>query len=221
MTTHLHRDLEQIKQRVLNMGGLVEDAFHQARTAVSLRDVSRIENMSTLEERIDQLQLDIDEEILKVLALYQPVASDLRFVTAAMKIVNDLERIGDLASNICDRMRQLIDAPELGEPVAIERMMECGARMLRDALDAFVRGDSALARRVVDMDDEVDELNREHFEVLLKRMKRDPDSVDTAVAILSISRNLERIGDLATNIAEDVVFVVDARDIRHMDISRE
>ncbi len=221
MTTHLRRDLEQIKQRVLNMGGLVEDAFHQARTAVSLRDVSRIENMSTLEERIDRLQLEIDEEILKVLALYQPVASDLRFVTAAMKIVNDLERIGDLASNICDRMRQLIDAPELGEPVAIERMMECAAKMLRDALDAFVRGDSALARQVVDMDDEVDELNRGHFEVLLKRMKSDPEAVDTAVAILSISRNLERIGDLATNIAEDVVFVVEARDIRHQDVPRD
>jgi len=221
MTKHLQRDLEEIKQHVLKMGGLVEDAFHQACAAVALRDGTRIETAGTLERRIDRLQLQIDEEILKVLALYQPVASDLRFVTAAMKIVNDLERIGDLASNICERMRQLIDATELGEPVEIERMMELCTGMLRDALDAFVRSDSALARDVVGRDDEVDRLNRGHFDLLIRRMRKDPDAVETAVAVLSISRNLERIGDLATNIAEDVVFVVDAVDIRHQDLERE
>ena len=221
MTEHLHRDLERTKQRVLAMGGLVEDALQHACAAVALRDVSRTENMSTLEDRIDRLQLEIDDDILKILALHQPVASDLRFVTAAMKIVNDLERIGDLSSNIADRMRQIIDAPELGEPVALERMMERTGGMLRDALDAFVRRDSALAHQVVDRDDEVDELNRSHFKVLIARMKSDPESVETAVALLSISRNLERVADLATNIAEDVVFVVDARDIRHQDLPRD
>jgi phosphate transport system protein len=215
MTEHLHRDLEQIKQHVLSMGGLVEEALRSACVAFTHRDESRTEDLQELEERIDQMQLEIDDEILKVLALHQPVATDLRFVTAAMKIVNDLERIGDLSGNIADRLLQMVRAPELGEPVALELMMQHAGEMLGDALNAFVRGDSTLARAVLDRDDEVDRLNRRHFEILIERMKRDPEAVETAVAMLSISRNVERVADLATNIAEDVVFVVEAVDIRH------
>lgn len=215
MSDHLVRDLRKIKRHVLSMASSAEDALGLALEAYTRREAVPAQQLANYERQIDRLQLDIDEEILKCLALHQPVASDLRFVTSAMRIVNDLERIGDLTTSIADRLLFIVSNDALDEPIQIDVMMRTTAEMLRDGLNSFVNQDSALARSVLKRDDEVDEINRQHFEILISRMKRDSDSVEIAVALLSTSRALERIADLATNIAEDVVFMVDAEDIRH------
>jgi phosphate transport system protein len=215
MTEHLTRDLQSIKRKVLGMAGLAEEALGLALASYTRRERVPAQSLAQTEKKIDQLQLDIDDEIIKCLALHQPVASDLRFVTSAMRIVNDLERIGDLTTSIADRLLFILEQPPLGEPIEIEAMMRAAAGMLRDGLNSFVNQDSALARDVLRRDDAIDEQNRQHFGILIERMKKDPDSIELAVALLSVSRGVERIADMATNIAEDVVFMVEARDIRH------
>ncbi len=215
MTDHLHRDLQRIKRHVLAMGALAEEALGLASQAYQRQEEVPARRITETEERINTLQLETDDEILKLLALHQPVAGDLRFVTSAMRIVNDLERIGDLTTSIADRLLYIVEQPPIGEPMKIEAMMTVTASMLHDGLNAFVQQDSALARRVLERDDEIDSMNRSHFEILIPRMKADSESVELAVALLSVSRAVERIGDMATNIAEDVVFMVDAQDIRH------
>lgn len=220
MSGHLEHDLDALKQLVLSMGGLVEKALEEACSVLTQRERPLDGRAADLDERIDRLQLEVDDSCLKILALHQPVASDLRFVTSAMKIVNDLERIGDLAVNIAQRSAPLVGKPVLDEPLGFDEMMSITSEMLRGALDAFVASDPNLARGVLARDDEVDALNRDHFEVLQARMKRDPEAIDRAVSLLSISRNLERTADLATNIAEDVVFLVEAVDIRHPGLAK-
>lgn len=215
MSEHLIRDLRNIKRHVLGMAGLAEQALGLAVDAFTQRAEVPALSLTDTETQIDRLQLEIDDEIIKCLALHQPVASDLRFVTSAMRIVNDLERIGDLTSSIAERLLFIVGRPPLGEPLELEAMMRGAAGMLRDGLNSFVDQDSALARDVVLRDDTIDDQNRRHFEILIGRMKSDPDSIDQAVALISISRAVERIADLATNIAEDVVYMVEARDIRH------
>jgi phosphate transport system protein len=211
----MHRDLDQVKRDVLIMGGLVEEALQAACLALSERAIEHVQEIFELEIRIDRLQLDIDDQILKILALHQPVASDLRFVMAAMKIVNDLERIGDLACAIAKRLPEVLEATDLGEELNLVTMMDCAASMVSRALNSFVELDVPLAHAVLAMDDTVDDFNREHFTLLMARMQRDPESVPTAVGLLSISRSVERIADLATNVAEDVVFISTGEDIRH------
>ncbi len=220
MVTHLQRDLTKLRQNILSMGGLVEAAVRDATEALVRREAELARRVINSDQNIDQMELQIDEECLKVLALHQPVAGDLRFITAIMKINNDLERIADLAKNIAQRALDLFALPALDEPLQFERMTETCRGMLRDALDALVERDSSAARLVVPRDDIVDEINRAHFELLERRMKRDPSAVEASLLCLSASRNLERIADLATNIAEDVVFMVDAIDIRHWPLSR-
>jgi phosphate transport system protein len=215
MTDHLSRDLQEVKRHVLDMGALAEEALRLALSAYKNREEVPARKLRETERKINLLQLEIDDELIKILALHQPVARDLRFVAAAMRIVNDLERIGDLTNSIADRLLYAVNHAPLNESTDIERMMEGCSVMLRASLNSFVSQDSALARTVLAKDDVIDELNRRHFQILIGRMKRDPDSIDMAVALISISRGLERIADLATNIAEDVVFMVDAEDIRH------
>jgi len=215
MTEHLTRDLQRIKQHVLGMAGLAEEALSLALSAFVEHEEVPARRLAQVEARIDQLQLDIDDEIIKCLALHQPVASDLRFLAAATRIVNDLERIGDHSTSIANRLLYIVSVDPLGEPTEIDVMMTSAASMLRDSLNSFVNQDAALARTVLERDDAVDALNRRHFDVLIERMKRDSNSVELSVAMLSVSRGVERIADLATNIAEDVIFMVEARDIRH------
>lgn len=220
MPAHLEKDLASIKQKVLKMGALVERVLQMATRALVGRSEDDARTARDADLEIDRLQLEIDEDCLKVLALHQPVAADLRFVTATMKITNDLERIGDLAGNLAERAMFAMQQPVLDEPLHFEEMTERTRGMLHDALDAFVSGNAELARSILDRDDMIDRLNREHFDALQERMKRDPGAVETAVTLLSASRNIERIADLATNIAEDVVFLVEAHDIRHPRITR-
>ncbi len=215
MTDHLHRDLTKVKEQVLAMGGLAEEALQSARSALQSSDPSSLERLRGIELRIDTLQLQIDDQVLKLLALHQPVAGDLRFAMAAMKIVNDLERVGDLASTIGERLLIVMKHEPLLVPLDFERMMAHTANMLARSLNAFVTLDSSMARQVIKDDDLIDEINRTHFQTLTAEMKRSSDSVDAALSLLSISRCIERIADMSTNIAEDVVFVAEATDIRH------
>lgn len=220
MTRHIERDLEKIKKLVLTMGGLVEQSLQQGTRGLIEWDEQSARAAVDADREIDRLQLEIDEECLKALALHQPVAGDLRFITSTMKICNDLERIGDLACNLGERVLAMLNKHVRSEPLHFAKMVEVTRGMLRDSLDALVNEDSKLAREVCMRDDQVDEINSQHFEILQDKMRRDPGEVFAAVSLLSATRNIERIADLATNIAEDVVFLVEALDIRHPSLSK-
>jgi phosphate transport system protein len=212
---HFETDLQALKKRLLNMGALVEERVHGSIQALMERNLDAAEAIAHGDEEVNALQIEIDDRCLKLLALQQPMASDLRLITSAMKINADLERIGDQAVNIAENALKMLDAPPLKPIIDLPRMAEMAEHMTRDSLDAFVRRDSALARRVLGQDDEVDNLKDTIFRVLLTYMMADPGTIERALSLILISRNLERIADHATNIAEDVIFLVEARDVRH------
>lgn len=207
MTLHLQRDLEAVKSQLLDMGGLVEKVSNQAITALQERDTELSAGVHELDLTIDQQEVKIEEECLKILALHQPVATDLRFVVCIMKVNNDLERMGDLAINIAERASYLSSHEPLGVPLDFHRMAELAREMVKESLSALLNLDTDLARKVLAKDDEVDEINRQMFEILEEIMLKDPTTIRRAIHLLSASRHLERIADLATNIAEDVVFL--------------
>ncbi|MBI5852471.1 MAG: phosphate signaling complex protein PhoU [Planctomycetes bacterium] len=215
MTIHFHRDLELAKNHILDMGGLVESAVDKAISALFERRPALAREVIDGDDVLDEREVAIEIECQKMLALHQPVASDLRFLLTVLKVDNDLERAGDLAVNIAERALFLGERPPLPMPEQLRRQAECTRAMLHDCLDALVEQDTALARRVRTRDDEVDELNRQMFVVIEGQMRADPGTIERALHLLSCSRHLERIADLATNIAEDVVFLVEGRLIRH------
>ena len=215
MTKHLRNDLERLEKRLLMLGSRVEEAIRQAIAALLERDAARAEAVIEGDAEIDREEVEIEEDCLKILALHQPVATDLRFTAACLKINNDLERIGDLAVNIAKRALVLVRRSPIATPHSLRPMMEDTLRMVRESLDAFVRGDAELARHVLAEDQEVDGLNRQIIEELVKDMESDPKVVDSALRMLNVSRHLERIADHATNIAEDVVYMVEGEIIRH------
>jgi len=212
---HFETDLQALKNRLLNMGALVEERVHGAIQALMERNLESAEAIAKGDEEVNALQIEIDDRCLKLLALQQPMASDLRLITSAMKINADLERIGDQAVNIAENAMKMLAAPPLKPIIDLPRMAEMAERMTRDSLDSFVRRDPTLAREVLGQDDEVDGLKDTIFRVLLTYMMADPGTIERALALILISRNLERIADHATNIAEDVIFLVEARDVRH------
>jgi phosphate transport system protein len=212
---HFEVDLQTLKNRLLNMGALVEERVHQAIYALIERRVDTAENVIAGDHEVNDLQIEIDDRCLKLLALQNPMASDLRLITAAMKINADLERIGDQAVNIGENAIKILAQPPLRPLMDIPRMAEITQKMTRDSLDAFVRKDPALARDVLSRDDEVDQLKDQVFRVLLTHMMADPGTIERALSLILVSRNIERIADHATNIAEDVIFVVEAKDVRH------
>ena len=183
--------------------------------ALMERNLEAAEAIAHGDEEVNALQIEIDDRCIKLLALQQPMASDLRLITSAMKINADLERIGDQAVNIAENATKMLAAPPLKPLIDLPRMAERAERMTRDSLDAFVRRDAALAREVLAQDDEVDGLKDTIFRVLLTYMMADPGTIERALALILISRNIERIADHATNIAEDVIFLVEAKDVRH------
>ena len=215
MTSHMHRDLNTLKDAILALGGIVEEAVERASTALIHQEVEVARSVIDDDATVDARELAIDEECLKILALHQPVAGDLRHITASMKINNDLERIGDLAVNVAERAVDLGTRKPPNVPLRFERMTNAARWMLRGSLNALVQSDADLAREVCERDDEVDDLNRHHFETLIAHMQTHPTEVPVCLDYLTASLNLERIADLATNIAEDVVFLVEAVDIRH------
>jgi phosphate transport system protein len=217
---HLQRDLDYLKKEILLMGSMVEEATNKALSAFLYRRPELALAVIEGDDRIDQKELDVEEECLKLLALHQPVAADLRFIIAVMKVNNDLERMGDEAYNIAERVSYLSAHEPIGVPADFPGMVDRVRTMVRESLDALVNRDTALARKVCNDDDLVDSTHREMYMALQERMRENPDVVERAVRTLSISRHLERIADLATNIAEDVVFMVDGDVIRHRFRSR-
>ena len=213
--THFQEQLEELKQNLLKMASLVEEAIRNSVQSLVKRDSALAQKTFALEESINTLDNETDEMCLKLLALRQPMAVDLRFITSAMKIVADLERMGDQAVNIAERAISLNQEPQLKPYIDLPRMAEITQSMVKDVLDAFVNRDSKLARSVCEKDDLVDGLNDQVFRELLTYMMSDPKNTPRAVHLMIVSRCLERIADHATNIAEDVIFLVDALVIKH------
>jgi phosphate transport system protein len=212
---HFQEELEQLKTRLLEMGGLAEEQVRIAIKGLVDRDLDHIDRVLTSDEPLNALHIEIDNRCFTLLALFQPMAADLRAIVAAVKINTDLERVGDLAVNIAEAARRYVQRPPVKKLIDIPRMAGIAQSMLRDALDAFVRRDMQLARQVLNEDDKLDDLKTQIFRELLTYMLQDPSTIEPSLELILISRHLERIGDHATNIAEDVIFIVSARDVRH------
>jgi len=215
MKRHFERELEHLKARVLHMGAAVEDLVARSIQALTERNLELAQQAIHLESEIDEQEIQIEEECLKLLALYQPVAGDLRFVTAVLKINNDLERMGDLGRHIAERALVLSQHREVRLPVDLRNMAAAVQKMVRTAMDAVVNQDSEIALRVIHADNEIDEYHQEMFPLIARQMRTAPDTIEVLLHVLSASRHLERIADYATNIAEDVVYLVRGEIIRH------
>jgi phosphate transport system protein len=211
----MQRDLERLQRLVLRMAGYVEEAVYQATHALRENDRRLAERVVEGDTRIDQLENEVQEECLKILALHQPVAVDLRRISSVLLISTDLERMGDLAVQIAERADHLAGTPHPAIPGRLNPMTEKTTEMVRRSLDAFVHSDPASARAVIRMDDQVDADNAAIIEELIARMKQSPDQIEAALSLFSAVRHLERIADHATNIAEDVIYLVDGEFVRH------
>lgn len=212
---HFQVELDQLKSSLVGMAGLAEEQVRRAIQALLERSIERAQEVVDADDRLDELEVEIDNAVISLLALQQPMARDLRFITMAMKVSNDLERVGDHAVNIADAVRYMIEAPPFPVLPEIEEMVRLAVDMLASALDAFVRADADLARHVLRRDDRVDELHDNNFRILLTHMMEDPRKITAGMDLLLISGNLERIADLATNISEEVIYLVEGRTVKH------
>jgi phosphate transport system protein len=212
---HFQEDLDTLKERLLAMGGLAEERVREAVHGVKERDADAIESVLTGDEPINDFHMEIDDRCFKLLALHQPMAADLRVIVAAVKINTDLERVGDLAVNIGEAGKRYLQHAPVKPLIDIPRMGDLAQKMLRDSLDAFVRRDMTLAEQVLAADDTLDGLKTQIFRELLTYMLQKPETIEPALDLILISRHLERIGDHATNVAEDVIFILSAKDVRH------
>lgn len=215
MSQHFFREIEGLKKKLLIVGSIVEERIAKALAAVVKHDAKLALEVVEGDTEIDQMEVDVEEDCLKILALYQPVAIDLRFVVAVLKINSDLERMADHAVNIARRAEYLATYPDADLPPDLEGMLQKAQTMVRESLDAFVRQDAVMARRVCMADREVDQLNRQMHVLIQQQIRANPERVEQLIHQLSVSRQLERIADLATNIAEDVVYTVEGEIIRH------
>jgi len=215
MSKHLKRDLELLEKSVLLLAGQVEESFRRSVTALVDRRKELAERVIAGDREIDLREVEIEEDCLKALALHQPVATDLRFIAACLKIDSDLERIGDLATNIAERSIAFQLLGSVDVPAGFREMADAVARMLRRSIDAFVQGDATLARRICEDDDLVDEMNRRMINEILSQMHQDHRAVEPLLHLFSISKYIERIADHATNIAEDVIYLVEGDIVRH------
>jgi phosphate transport system protein len=213
--THFQKELEALKENLLNMAAIVEEAIRHSVQSLVKRDSDLARKTFEVEDRINKMEIAIDEMCLKLLALRQPMAADLRFITSAMRIITDLERMGDEAVNISERAISLNEEPQIKPYIDIPRMAEIAQSMVKDVLDAFVNRDPKLARSVCARDDVVDGLNDQVVRELLTYMVSDPKTITRSVHLMIVARCLERIADHATNIAEDVIFMVEALVIKH------
>jgi phosphate transport system protein len=212
---HFREELEALQGRLLEMGGLAEERVQAAVQGLVSRDPALVEKVLHGDEPINQLHIEVDNRCFRLLALHQPMATDLRAIVAAVKINTDLERVGDLAVNIAEAGKRYLQHAPVKPLIDIPRMGELAQKMLRDALDAFVRRDMALAETVLAADDTLDALKTQIFRELLTYMLQTPETIEPALDLILISRHLERIGDHATNVAEDVIFILSAKDVRH------
>lgn len=218
MSLHLQRDLDKLKKEVLKLGNLVETAINNAILALNNREASYADEVDKQEALINDMEVKIEEDCLKILALHQPVAGDLRFIVVVLKVNNDLERMGDFATNISKRARELMQVPPMVTlPEFVNDLPDMVRTMVRKSLDSLVKLDMELAKEVIEMDDHVDQINRDMYTVVKNEIASNPDNAETAVNLLSCSRYMERIADLSTNISEDVIFMVEGRVVRHSD----
>ena len=215
MTRHFHEELDALKQTLLAMGGLVEDQMRHVVQALVDRDDARARDVIERDRQVNAYEVEVDAQCVELLALHQPAAGDLRFITTAMKIVTDLERIGDQAVNIAQRVIELNREPQLKPYIDLPRMAARAQAMVKESLDAFVARDTELAHRVRAEDDEVDALKEQIFRELLTFMMEDPRSIPRAIRLILISRCMERVADHATNIAEMVIYLVEGKMVRH------
>jgi phosphate transport system protein len=212
---HFHDELSQVKVRLLTMSGEAEAALGLAVEALLERDSEKAQRVIAGDRVIDAMEVEIEEQSINLLALQQPMARDLRMLTSALKIANDLERVGDHAVNIAQSAERLNQARPIAPEPEIVDMARLAREMLSDALEAFIRGDAQAGREVCRRDDKVDALHRSVFRILLTHMMEDPHTIGSGMELFLVSRNLERVADLATNIGEDVVFLVEGRSIKH------
>ena len=215
MSKHLQRDLDQLQRDILALASLVEMSIHKAIRALRERNVNLAREVIAGDAQIDSEETQIDEECLKMLALHQPVAIDLRRITAAMMIIVDLERMGDLAEEVAERAIHLASCPGFPIPEDLQRMTDLTTTMVRQSLDAFVNLNAQQARVVHRLDDEVDRLNTQIIQTLIGIMKTSPDMIEPGLSLFSATRHIERIADHATNIAEDVIYLAEGELVRH------
>jgi len=212
---HLEREITRLKQNILALGAEVEEALQNAVISLTNRQTALAMRVIDGDYKIDEREVEVEEECLKILALYQPVANDLRLIVAILKINQDLERIADLAVNVAERSVYLAARERIEMPYDFSQMAEKVQNMLKGSLDAFINADTMLAREICNADDEVDHLNREMYVRVEEAIRSNPDRLNCLIHILSVSRYLERIADHATNISEDVIYLVEGEIIRH------
>lgn len=215
MTVHLTKEIDTLKKNILALSTVVEESVHKAVRSIDERDMELARDVIDNDEVIDQTEVDIEESCLKLLALHQPVAIDLRFIVAVLKINNDLERIGDLAVNLAERALYLSVHPPVGVPFDFGAMAKKSQSMLKNSLDALVNMNAGLAAKVILEDDDVDAMNQEMYIKVQQAIRKDTDRLESYIHYLSASRHLERIADHATNIAEDVIYMIRGEIIRH------
>lgn len=221
MSRKFDEQLSTLKSHVLEMGGLTQKMVQDSMQALVDRDEGRIRAVLEAEDKVDSLQLAIDDEAVRLMAIQSPVAQDLRFILMVVRINTELERVGDLCVNLCENVQLLLTEPPLKPLIDLPKMAETVSQMLRDSLEAFTKSSVEKALGVIKTDDEVDALNDQIFRELLTYMISDTKSITRSLSLILVSRNLERIGDHATNIAEEVVYVVKGEDIRHTDSPEE
>ena len=212
---HFEEQLAELKGRLVQMGTLAESMIEKTVKALLERGGGRHAEVFAAEKQVNDLHIEIDERVINILALQHPVAADLRWAVMSSKIAGELERIGDQAVNICQYNEELVKHPSLKPMIDLPLMADIARRMLRESLDAYVRQDAVLAQKVLDTDDEVDAFKDQIFRELLTYMMADPGTIPRALSLLLVSRSLERVGDHATNIAEEVIYAVQGRDVRH------
>lgn len=215
MERHFDEALKILKEKILEMSGRVEEALSVAIQAFTQRREETAQRVIASDHAIDMLEIEIDEMCMRLLALHQPQAGDLRFIASAMKINNDLERMGDLAVNIAERTLDLLKTAPLASLPHLPQMCQAAQSMLKDSIDAFVRNDVALAQNVCERDDAVDKLNRRIFEQMFDMMRGDPRVIERSFEMILVAKNLEKIADHATNICEDVIYMVNGKVIKH------
>ncbi|MFQ5500155.1 MAG: phosphate signaling complex protein PhoU, partial [Candidatus Zixiibacteriota bacterium] len=215
MTKHFQNEIERLKKKILRLAAMVEEALCEAVGAIGNHDIKMATALIQADEEIDKLEVEVEEDCLKILALHQPVAADLRYTIAVLKINNDLERIADLAVNIAKRTVATSVGEDLDPPFDLRGMLDATVNMVRKSVDALVDRDVDLAHQVRVDDDVVDEFHKVAFAAIQDRICANPDNVGALISLLSVSRNLERIADHATNIAEDVIYLIDGEIVRH------
>lgn len=215
MSVHLHSELDKLKERLLYLGSLAETSIRKSGLAFKRMDANLAREVIEFDNQIDLKEVEIEEDCLKILALHTPVANDLRIVIATLKINNDLERVSDLGVNIAERVVYLTRQAAAPVPFDFEKMWTISLRMLKNSLDAFVKGDVAMAKQVCDDDDSVDMINKAMYHKVYEGIKANPAQVEAFIHYLSISRHLERVADYATNISEEVIYMIEGKIVRH------